>query len=349
MGRQAARPARRPSPKTASTALARRTPEQVLDLRRSELEEDLAGAFDLARSAHAPSTRDAYESDREHWKAYAARRRIPSFPIAADHLSAYVHAMNKEGFSVSTIRRRCAALSRWHREEGQPSPTRNDAFREVIQGLLRQRRVAPTKKRAITGAMVGRALIDRSFCLRDRAILAVGFATGLRRSELVALRWNDLIQHPEGFVVRILQSKTDKTGRGQTVAIRRHIDERLCPVTLLQRWKQEASDVRPGDRIFTVYDKMVAEIVKRAVALSGEDPKFYSGHSLRAGMITAAGRDPSVPQPMTQKAARHVRGDQTLDYLDVHDTVTNPAFAASVNAICVDPPARTAAKKKAHR
>jgi integrase len=315
----------------SSTALARRTPEQVVRVSaRSRLDEDLAKAFEMARAAQAPSTQDAYESDRAQWTKYAHDREIPLFPITTEHLTAYVMAMNDAGSSVSTIRRRCAALSEWHRRNGQPSPTKNDAFRNVISGLLRKRRSAPTKKRALSGEIVGNALVHPSFSLRDRAILAVGFATGLRRSELVALRWVDIVEHPEGLAVRIAQSKTDKTGRGQYVAIRRHSDAALCPVKILQRWHDEQEE---HELVFPVYDKMVAELVKRAVKLAGEDPALYSAHSLRSGMITAAGRDPDVPQVMTQKAARHERGDQTTSYLDVHNAVNNPAFAASVNAI----------------
>jgi len=319
----------------SSIALARRAPEQALQpLRRTRLDDDLAKAFELAKHSQATSTRDAYKSDREHWTVYATECGIPVFPISAQHLAAYVVSMDEAKFSVSTIRRRCAALGRWHRDEGQPSPTANVAFREVIRGLLRQRHAAPTKKLAMSGEMVGRALVDPSFSLRDRVVLAVGFATGVRRSELVALRWSDLVEHPDGYAVRIGQSKTDKTGRGQHVAIRRHADAELCPVVLLQRWRDDQGvDDRSRDVIFGICDRTVAEIVKRAVELSGADPKLYSAHSLRSGMITAAGHDPSVPQAMTQKAARHVRGDQTLDYLTVHNTVTNPAFGASVNAI----------------
>ena len=45
--------------------------------------------------------------------------------------------------------------------------------------------------------------------VRDRALLAFGLASCLRRSELVALRLDDLSREPEGLRVRVRRSKTD--------------------------------------------------------------------------------------------------------------------------------------------
>jgi integrase len=50
--------------------------------------------------------------------------------------------------------------------------------------------------------------------LRDRALLAFGFASALRRSELVALQVEDLTETAEGYRVTIRRSKTDQEGQG---------------------------------------------------------------------------------------------------------------------------------------
>jgi hypothetical protein len=63
---------------------------------------------------------------------------------------------------------------------------------------------------------------------RDRAILLLGFAGALRRSELVALDVSDLEETEEGFRVTIRKSKTDQEGQGQTIAIIR--GSAACPV-----------------------------------------------------------------------------------------------------------------------
>ena len=44
---------------------------------------------------------------------------------------------------------------------------------------------------------------------RDRAILLLGFAAALRRSEIAALEVSDLEHPPKGVLVTIRRSKTD--------------------------------------------------------------------------------------------------------------------------------------------
>jgi len=55
--------------------------------------------------------------------------------------------------------------------------------------------------------------------LRDRALLLVGWTAALRRSELVALEVGDLGFEPEGVVLTIRRSKTDREGADATVAV----------------------------------------------------------------------------------------------------------------------------------
>ena len=51
--------------------------------------------------------------------------------------------------------------------------------------------------------------------LRDRALILLGFAGALRRSELVALTVADVARHPKGIVLTIRRSKTDQAGEGK--------------------------------------------------------------------------------------------------------------------------------------
>ena len=53
---------------------------------------------------------------------------------------------------------------------------------------------------------------------RGRLLLLVGFASAMRRSELVALNVADLEWTAEGVMIRISRSKTDQEGLGQSVA-----------------------------------------------------------------------------------------------------------------------------------
>jgi hypothetical protein len=69
---------------------------------------------------------------------------------------------------------------------------------------------------------------------RDRALLLVGWAAALRRSEL----------EPEGVVLTIRRSKTDREGAGASVAVPLGGKEATCPVAALRRWLAAARSVR---------------------------------------------------------------------------------------------------------
>ena len=70
--------------------------------------------------------------------------------------------------------------------------------------------------------------------IRDRALLALGFAGAFRRSELVALDMADLAEVADGLRVPIRRSKTDQEGAGQEIAIPR--GHHIRPVETLQAW-----------------------------------------------------------------------------------------------------------------
>jgi integrase len=136
----------------------------------------------------------------------------------------------------------------------------------------------------------------------DRALLLVGWTAALRRSELVALEVGDMGFEPEGIVLTIRRSKTDREGAGATVAVPFGGEEATCPVGALRRWLESAAigDGRVFRRIDrhghlgpTLSDRALAETVASRAAAAGLEGDF-AGHSLRAGFATAAARGRAV-------------------------------------------------------
>ena len=133
---------------------------------------------------------------------------------------------------------------------------------------------------------------------RDRALLLLGFAGALRRSELVALDLADVVFTAAGAVITLHRSKTDQEGAGTTKGIPLGSKPDTCPVRALKAWLDAASVssgpiFRPIDRHGNIKPSRlnsasVARIVKRAAAAAGLDADTFSGHSLRAGLATAA-------------------------------------------------------------
>ena len=104
----------------------------------------------------------------------------------------------------------------------------------------------------------------------------------------------------EGLVLTLRRSKTDQEGVGELKAIPYGEQPESCPVRALEAWL-EASGIsdgpifrrvtcwgRAGDRRLS--DQVVALVVKERALAAGLDPRRYAGHSLRAGLATAAAR-----------------------------------------------------------
>ncbi|WP_410173612.1 tyrosine-type recombinase/integrase [Frankia nepalensis] len=135
---------------------------------------------------------------------------------------------------------------------------------------------------------------------RDRALLLVGFAGCLRRSELVGLDVADIDVTADGLVLTIRSSKTDQRGEGALVGVAYGSYRQTCPVRAWQAWAAAAA--LAGGPAFRgvnrhgaggagrLHPSSVARIVQRRAEAAGLDPADFAGHSLRSGFATAAAR-----------------------------------------------------------
>lgn len=260
-------------------------------------------AREFASARRAVRTRATY---RAAWSAFAAW--CESFgalplPASSSAVAAYLTHRAESGRTVSTIAVDLAAIVEAHRSAGEPSPRESADVRAVWEGIRRtlgvaaQRRVAP----AVTSDVRAMLAVCPSTLagLRDRALLALGFAGAFRRSELVALDVERLTFGPEGVAVVVARSKVDQFGAGATVAIPFGSSAATCPVRCLRAWL-DASRLASGavfrgvSRHNHLGERLdgrdVARIVKRSASSAGLDASTYSGHSLRAGLATSAAR-----------------------------------------------------------
>jgi integrase len=169
--------------------------------------------------------------------------------------------------------------------------------------------------------------------LRDRAMLLLGFAGGLRRSEIVGLDCDrDDTEDGRGWV-EILDKGMLVTLRGKNgwreVEIGPGSSDATCPVVALQTWLKfakighgpifrrvtgEGRDVGP-DRLNA---QEVARLVKRTALAAGvrsdlsegERELKFAGHSLRAGLASSA----EVEERYVQKQLGHASAEMTRRY-----------------------------------
>jgi len=247
-------------------------------------------------AATADNTRRAYQNDLRMFLAWGAA--LPSSP---ESVAAYLVA-HATTLSPVTLSRRLVAIGRAHTTLGHPNPCRTDLVRTTLRGIRRvhgkpQRQAQPALREDIL-AMLTHMTGTRG--IRDRALVLIGFAGAFRRSELVALQYDDVAFVKEGLTIMIRRSKTDQIGEGRKIAIpfaRSH----ACPVKALSNWLDHAGidsgplfrTVKKGGRAIgavALSAQSVAAIVKEYAANAGLDGHSYSGHSLRAGLITSAAK-----------------------------------------------------------
>jgi integrase len=250
---------------------------------------------DYIAAATADNTQRAYQSDLRAFLAWGG-----SLPSAPDAVAAYL-AVHAAVLSPATLSRRLVAIGRAHTTLGHNNPCRTNLVTATLRGIWRvhgrpQRQVQPVLREDIL-AMLPHMSGTRG--MRDRALMLIGFSGGFRRSELVALHHDDLAFVKEGLTILVRKSKTDQRGAGRRVAIpfgRSH----ACPVKALTAWMDHAGIV--SGPLFRIVKKggavgaqelsaqSVAAIVKVYARKAGLDADKYSGHSLRAGLITSAAK-----------------------------------------------------------
>lgn len=318
----------------------------LLDRQRlpGHLEHLAVRARDYVEAASSANTRRAYASDWKHFSSWCRRQGVEMFPPDPQVVGLYITAQasgtatgDKKPSSVATIERRLSSLTWNFAQRGQPLDRKDRHIATVLAGIRNSHAKPPLQKEAILPEDLIAMLetLDRGTLrgLRDRAMLLVGFAGGLRRSEIVGLDvgrdqtgdgrgWLDVLD--KGMLV-ILRGKTGwrevEVGRGSSDA--------TCPVVALETWLKLARIAHgPIFRRVTcqgkavgadrLNDQEVARVVKRTALAAGvrgdlpegERPRLFAGHSLRAGLASSA----EVDERHVQKQLGHASAEMTRKY-----------------------------------
>jgi integrase len=282
----------------------------------AELAEIAADARDYVAASRAENTTRVYRTGWAQFSAWCAEHGVTPLPASAEIVAFYVADLAKVA-KPATIDARLAAISAAHRAAGYDSPTKEEAVRLVRRGVRRtlgtaQRQVHPVTVPDLRTMLQGLGT-DPAGC-RDRALLLLGFAGALRRSELVGLDVADLTGGTDGLTVCLRRSKTDQEGAGRTLGIPFGSNLATCPVRAWRAWLAlssitEGPAFRPVDRHGHIgptrlSGQAVALVLKRHAARAGLDPGEVAGHSLRAGLATSAAAA-GVPERVIAEQTGH--------------------------------------------
>ena len=295
------------------------------------------------RMAKAENTRNAYRAAVRAWCDWCAKHDLPPLPACGPDVAAFLAAERRRGMTPNTIDLRRAAIRYMHRAAGCPVPTDDACVSETVAGIRRDAAAkgeAPEKKVAATAAILQQllaAIPDDLRGKRDRAILLVGFAGALRRSELAAIRVDRLEKTDRGLRLTLPQTK----GSQNTAVIvpLPYGQTELCPVRALTAWLTAGSildgpvfrriwlprvgaagDPPPLPRIGAdaLTSRSIADIVQARAVAAGFGRRDLAGHSLKRGALTT-GMDRGVHPAKLKRLGRHKSFDVLGEYLEFGD------------------------------
>ena len=293
------------------------------------LNQKIERAAAYAKAARSSATRRAYDSDWVIFTAWCAAHGLASLPATPEVVAVFASDQATAGLSPSTINRRVAAIGHHHRASGYPAPTALPTagrLAEVLAGIRAEHGGAKRQKRPADAAALRNMLAtiegDGLRAVRDRAILAIGMAAALRRSEIVALDVAHVGIVPEGLRLTIARSKTDQARHGVVIAIPE--GSRIRPKALLLAWMAAAGHgegplFRRLSRLDSLTlapmsDRAIARLVQHRAAAAGDCPTQFAGHPFRAGFLTEGAAQGATIFKL-QEVSRHKSIQVLSDYV----------------------------------
>jgi len=176
----------------------------------SSVRRDWRSAIDRLAGAYADSTLRAYRSDFSAFDEWCNSIGQVALPAEPETVAAFIEH-DAIMSSPATLRRRLAGIRKIHRLLRLENPVDDE---DVAIAMRRALRTKPRRQKQALG--LTRALRDQLIAScsdtlpgkRDRALIAVGYDTLCRRSELISLRKEDLSPLENGAMSILVTTTT---------------------------------------------------------------------------------------------------------------------------------------------
>lgn len=307
-------------------------------------EKTLEAIRSAAADSLSPGTRRAYRSAWHGFDTWGRDEQRSTLPAAPATVAAYlVHLADRE-LTPSSLDRALAAIRAMHLDSRLPDPTSDRAVARVRSGLRRRLGTAPRRpSHPLTTGQVAAmvATCDRSSLrgCRDAAIILIGYAAALRRSEIAALRAKDILQRAAGIVVSISRSKSDQEGKGAMVGVVHGSNPDTDPVAAVLAWI-EMSGARGSDPLFVpiswsnrwqgeaaLSPAAIASIITGRAKAAGLGHLGVTAHSLRSGHATTAA-EAGVAAERLARTTRHANLATLALYTRPADTLRDTSSSS---------------------
>jgi integrase len=315
------------------------------------------------------SSLDAYLSDWEDfcmWCKQNSRQFMPTHPHdVADYLEDRARnswvgisgkkrkLKEKDPLKWNSLERRVTAITKIHQYNGHKLNRNDSAIKRTLASIRKElskeqpHQIIEDRKSPVLMEDLRKmvdSLPDTLVGKRDRALLLIGFAGALRRSELANIKREHLTLVNEGYEILFPWTKTGM----KKVHIPYGSNFCTCPVRSLQVWMKEAGiEEGPIFRAINKHGQIQTDALSgKAVALiinrnghiqniikETEEERFrdkniampdFGGHSLRAGFVTQAILN-GAPEHSIMAQTGHKKSDTLKKYIREADKWKNNA------------------------
>jgi len=246
--------------------------------------------FKRLEGAYSPNTIRSYLACFHSFDDWASERGYTPLPARPSLVAAYVQSMSPE-LSPATLRNRICAIRKVHVLLRYDDPTGDELVNLAIRRARRSMTARPRQARGITPETLKKMISvqpDNVIGIRNAALLQVGYEILARRSELTALKLDDVIFLGDGTAkIIVRRGKADPYGSGRSG----HLSSQT--VSQLQNWlncHNPNSDwlFQPVYNNVSIPRSISYTTVKRVILKSLktariDDVGTYSSHSLRVG------------------------------------------------------------------
>ena len=278
----------------------------------------------------AESSRRVYANTYRQWSAYTERDGLDSLDLSFENISAFLNQSEVAYATRQSWKTHMLRLLDWLEEADANDEWYAKQRRRVLKFVKVKRMDAERgrrrSQRALKATEVAR-LLDvwaddgRAVGIRNYALLRLLIYTGLRRAEVVMLRWDDI--DLEAHTVTVRHGKGDKE-RIAAIADATEATKRA----LLALWQTQAGaydclfpTMTAGrNPKFESDTPMSAQTIVRLLSLSSARAAIghLSAHDLRRTHITLA-LDNGAPLQDMQAQAGHANPSTTLRYAQPSD------------------------------
>ena len=240
---------------------------------------------DLRRRGAAEKTRRAYGIDAGQFAQWATRNGVDPEAATPKSLRRYAAHLSERGAAPTTVARKLASLRAMYRALRETGTVRQNPA-DLLSAPKRPRHLPKTLRADEVSRLLDRIPAATPLELRDRALLEVAYATGLRAEELVSLDEGSVDFDAEEVRVEGKGSKTRVVPIGEHAlrALARYL-ERARPVLAGGDGEPALFLSKSGRRLSTSDVRRRLRVWTRHAALAGGVSPHWLRHSFATHLL----------------------------------------------------------------